>query len=256
MKIAIVGAGVSGLTAAYVLSDHHEVTLFEREETLGGHAHTVDAPGGDADYPVDTGFLVYNEVTYPKFIALLERLGVRSRESSMSFSYQDVRSGLEWKGSSLNTIFAQRRNILRPRFVRMVVDILSFNRTLRGLLEDTLSPTLTLADVLESPVGPGLRGVVPHPHGRGDLVGEPPHVRRDPARTFAEFFSRHGLLRVRGRPVWRTIEGGSRAYVTRLERAISESGKIHVATAVEAIRQVRIACRSSPKVASRPSITS
>jgi len=95
------------------LSDHHEVTLFEREETLGGHAHTVDAPGGDADYPVDTGFLVYNEVTYPKFIALLERLGVRSRESSMSFSYQDVRSGLEWKGSSLNTIFAQRRNILR-----------------------------------------------------------------------------------------------------------------------------------------------
>ena len=238
MKIAIVGAGVSGLTAAYVLSDHHEVTLFEREETLGGHAHTVDAPGGDADYPVDTGFLVYNEVTYPKFIALLERLGVRSRESSMSFSYQDVRSGLEWKGSSLNTIFAQRRNILRPRFVRMVVDILSFNRTLRGLLEDTLSPTLTLADVLESRQwGQDFVEWSLIPMGAAIWSANPLTFAEIPARTFAEFFSRHGLLRVRGRPVWRTIEGGSRAYVTRLERAISESGKIHVATAVEAIRR-------------------
>ena len=238
VKIAIVGAGVSGLTAAYVLSNEHDVTLFEREETLGGHAHTVDAPGGDADYAVDTGFLVYNDATYPKFISLLERLGVGSKESSMTFSYHDVRRNLEWKGSNLNTIFAQRRNIFRPRFLRMVVDILSFNRTLRGLLDESFSPTLTLANVLEKrrwskefvdwyliPMGAAIWSANPHTFAE------------IPARTFAEFFSRHGLLRVSGRPQWRTIEGGSRTYVTRLEHEIAERGKIHVATSVESIRR-------------------
>jgi predicted NAD/FAD-binding protein len=238
VKIAIVGAGVSGLTAAYVLSNHHEVTLFEREETLGGHAHTVDAPGGDADYPVDTGFLVYNDATYPKFIDLLERLGVTSKESAMSFSYHDVRRGLEWKGSSLNTIFAQRRNILRLRFLRMVSDIVSFNRTLRGLLEDSLNPTLTLADVLEERRwSQEFVDWYLVPMGAAIWSANPLTFAEIPARTFAEFFSRHGLLKVRGRPVWRTIEGGSRAYVTRLEQAISERGKIHLATPVESIRR-------------------
>lgn len=238
MKIAIVGAGVSGLTSAYVLSSHHDVTLFEREETLGGHAHTVDAPGGDSTYPVDTGFLVYNDATYPKFIALLERLGVSSKESTMSFSFSDVSRGLEWKGSSLNTIFAQRRNILRPRFLRMVTDILSFNRTLRGLLDASLSDELTLADVIDE--RRWSREFVDWylvPMGAAIWSANPLTFTEIPARTFAEFFSRHGLLRVRGRPVWRTIEGGSRTYVDRLEQLIAERGKIHLATPVLSIRR-------------------
>jgi len=238
VKIAIVGAGVSGLTAAYVLSNQHDVTLFEREETLGGHAHTVDASGGDADYPVDTGFLVYNDATYPKFISLLERLGVSSKESSMSFSYQDVRRGLQWKGSSLNTIFAQRRNIFRLSFLRMVTDILSFNKTLRGLLESPISPTLTLADVLEQRQwSQEFVDWYLIPMGAAIWSADPLTFAEIPARTFAEFFSRHGLLRVRGRPVWRTIDGGSRSYVTRLEQEIALRGKIHLATPVESIRR-------------------
>ena len=238
MKIAIVGAGVSGLTAAYVLSDQHDVTLFEREESLGGHAHTVDVPGGDALYAVDTGFLVYNDATYPNFIALLERLGVASQEACMSFSYRDQQRGLEWKGSSLNTIFAQRRNVFRLRFLRMVSDILSFNRTLRGLLAETISPTLTLGDVInERQWSQEFVNWYLIPMGAAIWSANPLTFAEIPARTFAEFFSRHGLLRVRGRPVWRTIEGGSRSYVTRLEQEIAGRGKIHLATPVESIRR-------------------
>ena len=238
MKIAIVGAGVSGLTAAYVLSDHHDVTLYEREETLGGHAHTVDAPGGDAHYAVDTGFLVFNDATYPKFISLLERLGVSSKESLMSFSFQDVRRGLEWKGSTLNTIFAQRRNVLRLRFLRVIADILSFNKTLRGLLNETVSPMLTLADVLgERQWSEEFVEWYLVPMGAAIWSVNPLTFCDIPARTFAEFFSRHGLLNLRGKPVWRTVEGGSRSYVERIERAIGARAKIHFATPVHSIRR-------------------
>ncbi len=238
MKIAVVGAGVSGLTAAYLLSQIHDVTIFEREESLGGHAHTVDAPGGDGNYPVDTGFLVYNDQTYPSFIALLERLGVQSKESTMSFSYRDVRSGLEWKGSTLNTIFAQRRNIFSLRFLRMVKDIVSFNRTLRALLAKPTVPGRTLADVLgEHEWSKEFIDWYLVPMGSAIWSANPLTFAEIPARTFAEFFSRHGLLSVRGKPTWRTIEGGSRTYVARLESLIAERGKIHVSAAVKSIRR-------------------
>jgi predicted NAD/FAD-binding protein len=238
VKIAVVGAGVSGLTAAYLLSQIHDVTIFEREESLGGHAHTVDAPGGDGNYPVDTGFLVYNDQTYPSFIALLERLGVQSKESTMSFSYRDVRSGLEWKGSTLNTIFAQRRNIFSLRFLRMVKDIVSFNRTLRALLAKPTVPGRTLADVLgEHEWSKEFIDWYLVPMGSAIWSANPLTFAEIPARTFAEFFSRHGLLSVRGKPTWRTIEGGSRTYVARLESLIAERGKIHVSAAVKSIRR-------------------
>jgi predicted NAD/FAD-binding protein len=238
VKIAIVGAGVSGLTAAYLLSPHHDVTLFEREASLGGHANTVDAPGGDGDYPVDTGFLVYNDQTYPCFIALLDRLGVATKESVMSFSYRDVRSGLEWKGSTLNTIFSQRRNILSVRFLRMVRDILSFNRTMRASLTQPGEPGRTLADVLAE--HRWSREFVEWylvPMGSAIWSANPLTFTEIPARTFAEFFSRHGLLRVRGKPTWRTVDGGSRTYVSRIEQAIAECGKIHLCAPVISIRR-------------------
>ena len=238
MRIAIVGAGISGLSAAYVLSDRHDVTLFEREDRLGGHAHTVVVKTEDAEHRVDTGFLVFNDDTYPHFIALLERLGVTSKKSVMSFSYHDMNSGLEWKGSSLNTVFAQRRNLLNPRFVRMVLDILSFNRTLRALMAHHLSPELTLDDVLKRrawsrefeewyllPMGAAIWSTNPHTFAE------------IPARTFAEFFSRHGLLNVRGMPVWRTIEGGSVEYVRRIEEHVAARGVVRCASPVRAIRR-------------------
>jgi predicted NAD/FAD-binding protein len=238
VRIAIVGAGISGLSAAYVLSDRHDVTLFEREDRLGGHAHTVVVKTEDAEHRVDTGFLVFNDDTYPHFIALLERLGVTSKKSVMSFSYHDMNSGLEWKGSSLNTVFAQRRNLLNPRFVRMVLDILSFNRTLRALMAHHLSPELTLDDVLKRrawsrefeewyllPMGAAIWSTNPHTFAE------------IPARTFAEFFSRHGLLNVRGMPVWRTIEGGSVEYVRRIEEHVAARGVVRCASPVRAIRR-------------------
>ena len=238
MKIAIVGAGVAGLTAAYLLSEHHEVTLYERESHLGGHAHTVTVPGGDGDYPVDTGFLVYNDATYPRFIELLDRLGVESKLSTMSFSYRDVQGGLEWKGTNLNSIFAQRRNILRPRFLRMVIQILAFNRTLRDLLKTSIDPELTLAALLaERRWSREFLEWYLIPMGAAIWSAEPSTFSEIPARTFAEFFSRHGLLNIRGRPSWRTIDGGSMSYVERIRERVAAQGTLRTSTPVIALRR-------------------
>ena len=238
MKIAVIGSGISGLTAAMVLSDHHEVTLFEADDRLGGHANTFVVKEDEGEFHVDTGFLVYNEATYPLFIALLHRLGVPTKASSMSFSYTDASQNLEWKGSSLNTVFAQRRNILRPRFVRMVIDIVRFNRTLRRLLRGEIAPELTLGDVLAT-----------HswcrefeewylvPMGAAIWSANPRTFATMPARTFAEFFARHGLFNVRRAPAWRTIEGGSHEYVRRIGEYVAQRGTVRLATPVRQLRR-------------------
>ena len=128
MKIAIIGAGISGLTAAYRLSAAHDVTLFEANDYLGGHTHTVDVELGGERHAIDTGFIVFNDWTYPNFIALLDELGVRSLPTSMSFSVRCDAANLEYNGSSFNGLFAPRRNLVRPSFYRMLADILRFNR--------------------------------------------------------------------------------------------------------------------------------
>jgi predicted NAD/FAD-binding protein len=233
VKIAIVGAGISGLSAAYLLSDAHDVTLFERDDVLGGHAHTISAKGENGDHLVDTGFLVFNELTYPHFITLLDRLGVASKESVMSFSYHDMNTGLEWKGSNLNAIFSQRRNLLRPKFWRMVLDILSFNRTLRDLLMSDISPEMTLNDVLAGRSwGKEFEEWYLLPMGAAIWSSNPQTFAEIPARTFAEFFSRHGLLNVRDMPVWRTIEGGSQEYVAKIEEHLSTRAVVRSASPV------------------------
>ncbi len=238
MRIAIVGAGVSGLTCAFLLSDVHEVTLFEADDRLGGHAHTVEVCEGSQTIPVDTGFLVYNDETYPNFIKLLERLEVTTKESVMSFSYADEAANLEWKGSSLNSVFAQRRNLLRPRFLRMVLDIVSFNRTLRRALRGELDPHMTLGDLLATNRwGRGFQEWYLVPMGAAIWSANPQTFTDIPARTFAEFFSRHGLLRVRGMPTWRTITGGSREYVQRIADHVRARGVVHVATPVRSVRR-------------------
>ncbi|MFO7459983.1 MAG: NAD(P)-binding protein, partial [Desulfatiglandales bacterium] len=128
MKIAIVGTGVSGMVTAYLLSDSHDLTVFEKNDYIGGHTHTIDVDAGGKIYPVDTGFIVFNEVTYPNFVKLLRRLEVPWKNSQMSFSLRCEETGLEYCPSSLDSLFAQRRNLLSPAFYRMVMDIFRFRR--------------------------------------------------------------------------------------------------------------------------------
>jgi predicted NAD/FAD-binding protein len=233
MKIAVVGAGVAGLYAAWRLAREHAVTLYEANDYAGGHTATVDVEWAGRTYGVDTGFIVFNDWTYPSFIAMLGELGVAWQSSNMSFSLRCERSGLEYNGTSLNALFAQRRNALRPSFLRMIADILRFNarsKALAGSLDDSL----TLGDYLER--GNYSRQFVEHyivPMGRAIWSAEASAMLGFPARFFVEFFDRHGFLSVDQRPVWQAVKGGSREYVRALRRASKLD--LRLATPVESI---------------------
>jgi predicted NAD/FAD-binding protein len=149
MRVAIVGTGVSGLVCAHLLSRSHDVTLFEADDRPGGHAHTVTVDLEDGSHDVDTGFLVYNKRNYPGLIKLFADLGVTTKPSDMSFGVSDEVSGLEWKGSSFDTVFAQRRNLVRPAFLRMLSDIVRFNRLATGLLDAPHDTAVSLGDLLD-----------------------------------------------------------------------------------------------------------
>ena len=214
MRIAIVGTGVSGLVCAHLLSRAHDVTLFEADDRPGGHAHTVTVDLDDGSHDVDTGFLVYNERNYPGLIKLFADLGVATKPSDMSFGVSDELSGLEWKGSSFDTIFAQRRNLVRPAFLRMLSDVVRFNRMARGLLDEPLDARVSLADLLD-------RGRWSSqflnwyliPMGSSIWSADPSTFLDMPAVTFARFFANHGLLDYGNQPNWRTVDGGSKRYV-------------------------------------------
>ncbi len=214
MRIAIVGTGVSGLVCAHLLSRHHQVTVFEADHRPGGHAHTVRVDLPDETHEVDTGFLVYNDRNYPGLVRLFDQLGVATKASDMSFGVTDDISGIEWRGTSLDTVFAQRRNALRPAFLRMVADVVRFNRTARALLEGPADSTLSLREMLES--GRWSSGFVDWyliPMGSSIWSADPKTFLSMPAVTFARFFDNHGLLTYGDQPAWRTVAGGSRRYV-------------------------------------------
>lgn len=233
MRIAVVGAGVAGLHAAWRLSREHDVTLYEANDYAGGHTATVDVEWEGRAYGVDTGFIVFNDWTYPNFIAMLRELGVAWQPSNMSFSLRCERTGLEYNGTSVNSLFAQRRNALRPSFLRMIADILRFNarsRTLSGSLGDEL----TLGEYLAR--GNYSRQFVEHyivPMGRAIWSAEASAMLDFPARFFVDFFDRHGFLSVDDRPVWQAVQGGSREYVRALLRAAKLD--LRLATPVESI---------------------
>ncbi|MDG4550308.1 MAG: FAD-dependent oxidoreductase [Candidatus Contendobacter sp.] len=215
MKIAIIGTGISGLTAAWQLRREHDLTLFEANDYVGGHAHTVDVEVGGRRHAVDTGFIVFNDWTYPNFLALLEQLGVASQPTRMSFSVRCERTGLEYNGENLNTLFAQRRNLFRPSFHRMIRDILRFNREAPALLNGRRDIDLD-AWLRE---GNYSREFTDHyilPMAAAIWSAEPVLVGEMPARFFVRFFKNHGLLSVNDRPQWRVIHGGSRTYVEAL----------------------------------------
>ncbi len=234
MKIAIVGSGVAGLAAAHRLEGQAQITLFEAGGHFGGHAHTVDVtlptPRGEATHGVDTGFLVFNERTYPGLIALLAELGVASTPTEMSFSVQVPAAGpaavpLEWSGTNLATVFAQRSNLLRPRFWGMLADLLHFNRLATALARSGDSAALMrpLDDFLrEHDFGAAFRDWYLLPM-LGCIWSCPTEqMLRFPVGTLIRFCHNHGLLQVTDRPRWHTVTGGSRNYVERIVSRIAD----------------------------------
>jgi predicted NAD/FAD-binding protein len=235
MKIAIVGSGISGLVTAYLLNNGHAITLFEAEGRIGGHTCTVDAAAGGRTYPVDTGFIVFNEATYPNFLKLMRRLGVAWQPSSMSFSVKCPQTGLEFRPSSLNTLFIQRRNLLNPAFYRMIVDIVRFRREMRRLLSSS-DFSLTLSELLERHgYSHFFRRHFIIPMGAAIWSSDPAGFERFPARFFAQFFHNHGFLDIR-QPQWLTLQGGSRRYLDPITRGFRD--RIRVDCPVTSIRRL------------------
>ncbi len=238
MRIAVIGSGVSGLVTAHLLRGRHDVVLYEAAGRPGGHSHThrIELPELSCD--VDTGFLVYNKRTYPLFSRLLDELGVASKPSDMSFSVADQRTGLEWRGTSFSGVFAQRRNLVRPDFLRMLADVIRFNRLARGLLADPPSATVTLEEVLAPHRwSAGFRDWYLVPLGSSIWSADPSTFTQIPAATFARFFERHGLLNVRDRPEWRTVNGGSKRYVDAILRPLRDEGRLRLGSPVGKIRR-------------------
>lgn len=233
MRIAIVGSGISGLTAARALWQRHDVTVFEAEPRVGGHSHTVTVEAGGRPYQVDTGFIVYNDRTYPRFSALLGQIGVPGQRTAMSFSVHCDRSGLEYNGTSIDGLFAQRRNLARPAFWRMLAAISRFNREAAAFAASGDDMT-TLGSWLEQGAYP--RELIDWyivPMGSAIWSASPREMLRFPARHFMAFFGNHGLLSLHDRPRWSVIRGGSRTYVERMIEPFRH--RIHVATPVVAV---------------------
>lgn len=235
MKIAIIGSGISGLVSAYLLSEDNEITVFEADDRIGGHTHTVDVPSDDSIVAVDTGFIVFNEKTYPNFIKLMQKLEVPSQPSNMSFSMQCDRTGLTFCPTSFNSLFAQRINAVRPAFYRMLLDAIGFRRRLPALLKKE-DDSLTLAAYLDQEGYS--RWFIEYfivPMGAAIWSADPKRFMEFPVRYFASFFQNHGFLNIKGQPRWRTIKGGSRQYLAPLIRRFRD--RIRLSSPVQNIRR-------------------
>ncbi|WP_413207452.1 NAD(P)/FAD-dependent oxidoreductase [Rhodospirillum sp. A1_3_36] len=228
LSIAVVGTGIAGLSAAWLLAQRHDVTLFEKESRLGGHSNTVEAPlpeGGTI--AVDTGFIVYNAPNYPNLVALFDHLGVTTRDTDMSFAVSADGGGLEYSGSGLGGVLAQPSNALRPRFWSMMRDLVRFYRTAAKSLKDPEITALSLGDFLRRERY-GKPFIEDHllPMGAAIWSAPPAEMEAYPAAAFIEFFRNHALLDLGNRPPWRTVVGGSREYVMRLRAAFAVPPKL------------------------------
>jgi predicted NAD/FAD-binding protein len=257
MKIAIVGAGISGLTAAHLLSRRHTVTVFEAGNRIGGHTHTLDVERDGTSWAVDTGFIVYNDRTYPNFTKLLDSLGVRRKPSDMSFSVRDSESGLEYNGTSLNTLFAQRRNLVSPSFWGMIRSIMRFNREAPAVL-GTSAADVTIDDYLaHNKYGAAFANNYLIPMGAAVWSMPRSRLREFPIGFFVRFFLNHGFLSVNDRPQWYVVEGGSRNYLPPLCAPFADNIRLatpvtsilrrpnHVEVNDERFDEVVIACHSN-----------
>ncbi len=232
MKIAVVGTGIAGLSAAWLLSQRHDVTVFEAQARIGGHCNTVEAGG----MPVDTGFIVYNETTYPNLTALFAHLDVPTKASDMSFAVSMDKGQLEYAGTSLAGLFAQRSNLASPRFWSMLRDLVRFYRQAPSGVRN-LDPSASLDDYLDG-AGFGRAFREDHLYPMAAAIWSTPalEIGNYPAISFVRFCENHGLLKFVRRPIWRTVDGGSRTYVDRLTASFRE--RIRTNAPVGAIRRV------------------
>lgn len=215
--MAVIGSGIAGMSAAWLLNKRHSVTLYEKDTRIGGHSHTVDASTPKGAIPVDTGFIVYNERNYPNLTALFRHLDVPTKDSEMSFAASLEDGGLEYAGTDLNGLLGQRGNIVRPRFWRMLADLLRFYRDAPRLLDHPTPDGISLGDYLRmEKYSDGFVDDHLLPMGAAIWSTTAPEMRDYPAASFIRFCESHGLLSLTDRPQWRTVDGGSREYVKRL----------------------------------------
>lgn len=226
-RIAVIGAGIGGLSAAWLLSQKHAVTLFEADNRLGGHANTAEAPGDAGPVPVDTGFIVYNEGNYPNFTALLDHLGAPSLYADMSLSVSLDDGAFEYSSFGLGGLFAQKRNLFSPRYWRLLLDVFRFFRTAAGDLEALERDATSLGDYLTSRrYSDAFRDDHLLPQAAAIWSTPLDQIGAYPAASLIRFFLNHGMMTVTGRGLWRTVKGGSREYVARLvERFAGEVRK-------------------------------
>ena len=223
-KIAIVGSGISGLTTAYLLDKEYEVTVFEKNDYVGGHTATVDVTHKGQSYAIDTGFIVFNDRTYPNFNKLLNRIGISRKPTEMSFSVHNRNSGFEYNGHGINALFAQRRNIVRPAFWKLIFEIIRFNRMCKALYHsDNITPKETLGKFLcDNGFSSFFSEHYILPMGAAIWSTSLNEMMSFELRFFIRFFYNHGLLNITDRPQWYVIPGGSRSYVEVIQNQLSK----------------------------------
>lgn len=240
MKIAIIGSGISGMATAYYLAKEHDVHLFESTNRIGGHTNTIDVFVNNKNYSVDTGFIVFNNKNYPLFSALMQELGVPYQDSFMSFSVKAEENGLEYNGTSINSLFCQRKNFFNPKFYRMILEIMSFNKEATSYylehMHENKQDLMTIEDFAHLK-GYGKEFIEHYliPMGAALWSASRGEMKKFPLDFFVRFFHHHGMLTVDGRPQWHVIKGGSNSYIPKL--TASYANKIHLNSKVEKVKR-------------------
>ncbi|MEZ5542435.1 MAG: FAD-dependent oxidoreductase [Pseudomonadota bacterium] len=244
MRIAVIGGGIAGLSAAWLLQQRHQIVLYEAAGYLGGHTNTVDVQLDGASHPVDTGFLVHNDLTYPNLIRLFEHLGVETYESDMSFSVRLPDQDIEWAGSNIATVFGQKRNLLRLHFWRMLQEIIRFNSRAPQMLQWSEQRRATLGQLLDvRGYSEFFRNSYLLPMAAAIWSASPWEILRFPAATFLRFCLNHRLLQIEGRPQWRSIVGGGRSYVEKMASGLDVRLHQPVREVVRDKGVVQVRCR-------------
>ncbi|WP_336981411.1 MULTISPECIES: NAD(P)/FAD-dependent oxidoreductase [unclassified Cedecea] len=236
MNIAIIGGGIAGLTCAWRLAGHHQVTLFEAGSSVGGHTATVDVATPQGTYAIDTGFIVYNDRTYPRFMGLLSELGIRGQKTQMSFSVHNPQNGLEYNGHTFSSLFAQRRNLFNPLFWGLLKEIVRFNRQAKAALAGEIDPLATLQDFLaQRQFSAFFARHYILPMGAAIWSSSLEEMRRFPLALFLRFFEHHGLLDITQRPQWYVVPGGSREYIRAMLAQLGERLTVHLNSPVQCV---------------------